>query len=96
MSREGCPLSKNESRGQPSRLIVRDLLGLQGANAADGFFGGLSGTEGGQAEVALAARAEAGTRGPDKLKRIEQHVEEFPRTAPIRGLQPDVRGVFSA
>src|SRR5205823_6627497 len=65
-------------------------------DALDGLFGLLARAERGQAEVALAAGAEARARHTDHVRPRQQRVEEVPRGAPGRRAQPDVGRVAAA
>src|SRR5688572_25588470 len=52
--------------------------------------------ERGEAEVALAGRAEARTRSTDDLRLVQQRVEELPGRGAIARAQPDIRSVDAA
>ena len=65
-------------------------------DAFDGFDGVVAVAEGGQAEVALAALAEAFAGGADDLSVPEQVVEELPAAHAVRALEPDVGGILAA
>ena len=57
--------------------------------------GAFVGTEGGEADVALAAGAKADTRGTDHTSAIEQGFKERPRAHAVGGTHPNVRGILA-
>ena len=65
-------------------------------DAFDGFDGVVAVAEGGQAEVAFAALAEALAGGADDLSVLEQVVEEFPAAHAVRASKPYIGGILAA
>src|SRR5213076_1907356 len=78
------------------RAEAMGTMSEPGADALDGLFGLLARAERREAEVALAARTEAGARHAHHVGLGQQRVEEVPRRRPGRRAQPDVRRVATA
>src|SRR5262245_53949699 len=81
-------------RDAETRRTGRRRLQLQpGLDALDGFHGLRALTEGGEPEIAFAARTETGPGRSDHVRLVEQLVEELPGAEAGGGLRPDVRRV---
>src|SRR5258708_826547 len=81
---------RNERAGWPRN--PPELL-HRGGDAGERGGDILARVERADADVALAAPAEAGAGRDDHLSLVQQHIEEFPRVA--AGVDPDVRGVVA-
>lgn len=72
-------------------MSLQDFL-----DALHGGLGGLGVAEGGQADIALAAGAEARAGGGSHVGLVQQQVEKLPGTHFARRFQPDIGGVGAA
>ena len=91
---EICFFVSSRSRGRchPSGSLLPKKLAQAGSRRE-----GISrAAEGGEAEEALAARAEALARGADDLDLMQEPVEELPAAHAARTPEPDIGRVFAA
>src|SRR5688572_31264802 len=88
---------RHRATGSRSVATARRSRAAQpGADAVDRLLRVLARAEGGEAEVALAGRPEAGARRAHDPRRGEHAVEEVPRRHAARGAEPDVGRVAAA